>query len=127
MEEIDFKHLGRIREQLAYDSAEIVLDQNGVIQKWTDGPQTIMGWTADEVMGRSLAEVAIPEHLRARHNEGIQRWSGGNGGTVVCHRLRVPALHKDGYTLMIEVQVQVLPSLSELRFYGWVYPVGEHG
>jgi len=83
-------------------------DRQGLIRLWNAGAERIFGFTAAEVLGKSL-DVIVPERLRSRHwdgwdktmGSGITRYGGGD-------LLAVPALHKDGRTLSIEFSIQLL-------------------
>ena len=81
---------------------------DGVISFWNAGAEAIFGWSAAEVVGRSM-DMIIPERLRGRHwdgwkkvtETGVTRYGAGE-------LLAVPALRKDGSDLSIEFSIQLL-------------------
>ena len=50
--------------------AIIFVDHGGAIQVWNHGAETVFGYAAAEVLGKSL-NVIIPERLRNAHWEGF--------------------------------------------------------
>ncbi len=95
----------------AIGDAVIVTDPQGDIVLWNPAATHLFGFTADEVMGRSM-DLIIPERQRERHWEGYRK-TMSTGQTRYGHDLlRVPALHKDGRTLSIAFTVALLPSAA---------------
>ena len=60
------------RDHRASSDAIIVAGRDGAIKVWNRGAETIFGYAAAEVLGKSL-DVIIPERLRAAHWEGFRR------------------------------------------------------
>jgi PAS domain S-box-containing protein len=84
--------------------AIIFADRDGLIQLWNAGAETIFGYTAAEVIGRSL-DVIIPERLQDRHGKGY-RHVMATGNTQYSQKLlAVPARRKDGARISIEFTV----------------------
>ena len=82
-------------------------DREGIVRLWNKGAETMFGWTADEVLGKSM-EVIIPEKHRARHWEGyfhVMDTGTTKYGTSV---LAVPAVTKDGRRISVEFNVALL-------------------
>ncbi len=64
--------IGRLFERVR--DAVIVADAaTGTIVLWNPAAETLFGYTAAEVVGRSI-ELLVPERLRARHREGLARY-----------------------------------------------------
>jgi len=83
-------------------------DREGFIRLWNAGAERIFGFTAAEVVGRSL-DVIVPERLRTRHWDGWDRtMASGTTRYGAGDLLAVPSLHKDGRTLSIEFSIQLL-------------------
>ena len=57
----------RIVEQTT--DAIIFADREGLIRIWNQGAESVFGFPAEEVLGKSL-DVIIPEELQKRHWEG---------------------------------------------------------
>jgi len=73
-------------EQLAaIGQAVITIDPHGVVLYWNHAAQDLYGWTADEAIGRNVAEMIVPDLGHGQHagadimaavRDGIP-WSGG--------------------------------------------------
>ena len=65
------EHL-RVMVDSALD-AVVSMDVNGVITAWNPQAETTFGWSAEEVVGRSLVETIVPHAHRAAHSEGLRQ------------------------------------------------------
>lgn len=99
--------IDEIVRQIVANAGDAILytDRDGVIRLWNAGAEAIFGFTADEVLGRSL-DVIIPEKLRGRHWDGYHRVMGGAPSRYAAGELlAVPALRKDGERISIEFSI----------------------
>jgi PAS domain S-box-containing protein len=76
----------------------LLLNREGALQFWSPGATAMLGWTAQEVHGRSVLELAHPEEEREARMVflGILGERGGTARSVL--RLR----HKDGTWRFVE-------------------------
>ena len=95
----------RIVEQTT--DAIIFADREGLIRIWNQGAESVFGFPAGEVLGKSL-DVIIPEELRKRHWEGynkaIETGKTRLGSRVLTTRSR----HKDGSRLYVDLSFTVI-------------------
>ena len=74
--------------------ATVTVDRDGVIREWDDAVTELAGYSADEVLGRSL-DVVIPPMLRSLHWHGfdraMQRGRLSNPGKIY----KIPAQRSD--------------------------------
>ncbi len=99
-----------VAARIVHGAPEAILfaDRDGTIRLWNAGAEAMFGWTAAEVLGRSM-DVIIPERLRARHWDGWARtMETGVTRYGAKDLLAVPALRKDGTTISIEFSIQLL-------------------
>lgn len=82
-------------------------DQEGKIQLWNAGAEAMFGWSANEVLGKSL-DMIIPEKHQARHWEGYAHVMETGVTKYGKSVLAVPALTKDGRRISIEFNVALL-------------------
>jgi PAS domain S-box-containing protein len=88
--------------------AILFADREGNIRLWNAGAEAMFGWTAAEVLGRSM-DLIIPERLRARHWDGWKRtMETGVTRYGAKDLLAVPAVRKDGSTISIEFSIQLV-------------------
>src|SRR5919197_3659644 len=89
----------RIREGV------IVADvESGRIVLWNPGAAGIFGYAPDEAVGLSL-EALIPARLQARHQAAFAQYrTTGHGAFIDSGEpLEVPALHKTGEEITVEL------------------------
>ena len=81
----------------------------GAIVLWNPGAEALFGYSADEAVGQPL-EILVPETLRPRHRAGLTRFAAGGRGAVIDspHPVELPALHKSGEALTIELTLSPL-------------------
>lgn len=82
-------------------------DREGKIQLWNAGAEAMFGWSANEVLGKSL-DMIIPEKHQARHWEGYAHVMETGVTKYGKSVLAVPALTKDGRRISIEFNVALL-------------------
>ena len=58
--------------------ASVTVDRDGVIQQWGDAVTEVVGYSADETLGRNL-NVVIPPVLRSLHWHGFGGCPGLRG------------------------------------------------
>jgi PAS domain S-box-containing protein len=82
--------------------AIVFADRAGAIRIWNHGAETVFGYAAAEVLGRSL-DVIIPERLRPAHWEGFNR-AIDTGQTKHGNRvLTTRSVHKNGSKLYVDL------------------------
>jgi len=82
-------------------------DKEGLVRLWNAGAEAMFGWSAAEVLGKSM-DLIIPEKHRARHWEGyfhVMKTGLTKYGQGV---LAVPALTKDGRRISVEFNIALL-------------------
>lgn len=84
------------------DDAIVSKDPNGIITSWNPGAERIFGYTADEVVGKSI-QIIIPEDRRSEEVEVLAKVSSGEG---VDHYETVRR-RKDG--TLIDISLTVSP------------------
>lgn len=85
--------------------AYISIDRDDVIVEWNRQAATLFGWSAREVIGKTLVETIVPPELRERHREAISTFDGRERHALLGRRLEMPALCKDGSELLVELSI----------------------
>jgi diguanylate cyclase (GGDEF)-like protein/PAS domain S-box-containing protein len=99
----------RIRNILAQaPDAFIGIDPLGRITEWNQQAEATFGWGRAGVIGRTLAEVIIPPRMRAWHDAGLRDFAHTGTGPFVNSRVELPALHRDGHEIPVEVSIGAL-------------------
>ncbi|HVY93569.1 MAG TPA: PAS domain S-box protein, partial [Bryobacteraceae bacterium] len=85
------------------DDAIISKDLNGVVTSWNKGAERLFGYTAEEAIGRTTADLVIPEDRQEEEVDILRRLSNGE---LVDH-LETIRRRKDGR--FIDVSVTISP------------------
>lgn len=89
------------------NDAIIFSDREGVIRLWNSGAEQMLGFSAEEAIGKSL-DIFIPENLRARHWEGYFRVMETGATRYAKELLAAPALCKDGSRISTEFSMTII-------------------
>lgn len=103
--------------------AYVSIDEEGRVVAWNPGAERMLGWRADEIQGRELAETIIPPHLRDRHREGLARFRKTQEAQVLNQLLELEAHHRDGSALTVEVTIRASRVHGTWRFHAFMRDV----
>lgn len=85
--------------------AIVYADVGGMIRFWNRGAERLFGFSASEVLGKSL-DMIIPQQLRKRHWEAYGKaMQSGQTRYGAGDTLAVPALRKDGTQVPVEFTI----------------------
>ncbi|WP_054774080.1 PAS domain-containing protein [Methylogaea oryzae] len=85
--------------------AVTMMDAKGVITGWSKQAEQTFGWSHDEVVGRPMHEVIIPERHREHHLLGLSHFLATGEGPALNRRIEISALHRDGHEFPIELSI----------------------
>src|SRR6516165_9636162 len=54
--------------------AVVIMRSDGVVDDWNDRAAGIFGWSREEAVGRTLADLIIPDRYRKEHRHGLERY-----------------------------------------------------
>lgn len=89
----------------AAPDAVIVMDQEGKIIQWNPKAESILGWSSDEVIGKLLSEIIIPERYREAHRKGIKHFLRTGEGPLFGKIVEISALTKSGNELDVALNI----------------------
>ena len=105
--------------------AVVSMDTDGLIIGWNPQAETTFGWSAGEVVGRSLVETIVPHAHRAAHSEGLLRWRETGEGPVLNSRIEIQALRKDGRMIPVELAIVPVAVGEETVFSGFIRDISD--
>lgn len=98
----------------------------GLIVDFNRSSERVFGYAADEVRGLPLSEVIIPHELRAKHEQGMQRWQLTGEGPILHKRIETMAMRRSGETFPIELTVVPFSSGERTYFAGFIRDISLH-
>ncbi len=116
--------LARAMVEAALD-AVIVADERGVVREFSPAAERIFGYGREEVLGRSLAEVVVPLHLRAAHAAGMARVVATGEVRLLGRRTETTGLRADGSTFPVELTLASASVEGERLFVAYLRDITE--
>jgi len=129
--EAELTHKLRVSEaraeavQKAALDAIVLIDQHGAILDFNPAAEAMFGHRRADVLGKPLADFAIPERLRAAHHAGMARYVATRSGPVVSHRVELPALRASGEEFPAEIAIVPIEEGADLAFVGFIRDISE--
>ena len=103
----------------------VVIDTGGLVIGWNGHSETCFGWSWDEMRGKRLSDVIVPPELRSSHDAGLDHYLATGEGPVLDKRIEVPALHRDGSRLAVELSVTASEQFGDKLFIGFIRDISE--
>ncbi|TJW02474.1 MAG: PAS domain S-box protein [Mesorhizobium sp.] len=94
----------------------IVIDEDGCVVEFNPAAETAFGYSREAVVGKPIAELIVPEHLRARHHAGMERYMVTGEAAVLGRRVEIEAMRSDGTLLPVELAITEV-RLPDRRFF----------
>jgi PAS domain S-box-containing protein len=114
----------RATVQAAFDSV-IGMDAQGRIVEFNGAAERCFGHRRADVLGLPLAEVIIPERLRAAHASGLARFLQSGLGPYVGNLTETIALRADGTEFPVEMAISVAKVPEGSIFVGHLRDITE--
>ncbi|MEO6613825.1 MAG: PAS domain S-box protein [Chitinophagaceae bacterium] len=105
--------------------AIICIDTNESITFWNPQAEIIFGWKEEEVMGRELSGLIVPEPFRRYHNEGIKRYLETGVGKALNVLLELKAIRRSGEEFPIELTILPIKQGVEVFFCAFIRDITE--
>lgn len=116
------------RQKLIMNSALdaiIFIDKNGTVTFWNPQAEQIFGWKENEVMGKLLSSLIIPEAYRIRHEEGMKKYLKTGEGPVLNVLLQLSAIKRSGEEFPIELTILPIQQDGEEFFCAFIRDITE--
>jgi len=102
-----------------YD-AYVSMDEQGMVIGWNRSAEKMFGWQRQDVLGKDLADLMIPEPMRAAHRQGMHRYCQSGVATMLYKPLRLRACHRSGDELDISMVITPLRSGEKQEFFAFI-------
>jgi two-component system sensor histidine kinase/response regulator len=86
----------------------ITIDHVGSIIEFNPAAERLFGYESEEVLGKPIVELLVPEHLRESQQRGWNQFLATGYGPWIGQRVETTALHADGRLFPIELAITVL-------------------
>lgn len=106
-------------------SAFVSMDIAGRITEWNPSAERIFGWSRTEVIGRLVAEVLIPPHLRDAHAGGLERYLATGIGPALDRTVELEGLHRSGRLFPVALTISPIELDGELTFHAFIQDISD--
>jgi two-component system, cell cycle sensor histidine kinase and response regulator CckA len=83
----------------------ITIDHIGRVLDFNPAAERTFGYSRAEAIGREMAELIVPPHLRERHRQGIARAASTGKDTIAGRRIEIVAMRKGGEEFPVELTI----------------------
>jgi PAS domain S-box-containing protein len=105
--------------------AVVSMDHRGRVIGWNHAAEAIFGYSSAEALGAEMAELIIPDSLRAAHRQGLARFLESETPVVLDRRLELIGKHKDGTEFPVELTITRVALPGAPRFTGYLRDITE--
>ncbi len=103
----------------------ILMDETGHVAQFNPAAERTFGYTANEAVGRELADLIMPEYARGEHRAGLLRYFMTGESSVINRRLELTAMRKNGEHFPVEVAIAPVSSQGTRMFAGYMRDITE--
>jgi PAS domain S-box-containing protein len=103
----------------------IAMDRYGRVIEFNPAAEQVFGYTRSDILGRSLADLIIPERFRAAHAQGMSRFCETGEGAFLGQRVEVVAMRADGSEFPAELAISVAQGAEGEIFIGYLRDITE--
>jgi PAS domain S-box-containing protein len=96
----------------------IGMDGEGSIVEFNAAAERVFGHRREDVLGRTLAEVILPQRHRDAHSRGVRNFMATGRGPMVGRLVETTALRADGAEFPVELAISVAPVPEGKIFVG---------
>ena len=83
----------------------ITINSNSDVVDLNQVSEQMFGYSREEAIGQSIADLIIPENLREAHNKGMAHYMQTGEGPVLNTTIEVPAIKKTGEEFPIKLEI----------------------
>lgn len=108
----------------AYD-AFVSINKKGLILEWNMEAEKMFGYPRNEALGKSMAELIIPEKFREAHKKGFSHYLKTGEGPVLNKRIEIVALRKNGEEFHVELTIRPIQLRDTITFNAFIRDITE--
>jgi len=112
--------------QTALDGV-IAIDPQGRLIEFNAAAESTFGWPREEVLGKPVQELIIPERFRAPHLEAVNKFlaAGHDDHRRLNHRIEIIARRRNGEEFPVELSISSIDEGGTLLFIAYVRDITE--
>jgi len=100
--------------------AVVTMNHRGRVVGWNHAAVATFGFSADEAIGREMAELIVPPPLRDAHRRGLARFLEHEEPVILDRRLELSAIDRDGREFPVELTITRVALPGPAIFTGYL-------
>jgi PAS domain S-box-containing protein len=104
--------------------AVVTIDRESNLTGWNRTAEELFGYSRDEVLGKPMQELIMPERFRPRHLEGLNSYVVTGRSNILGNLLDLPVLRKDGTEIRAQIRIERVPG-RQIEFVAYIRQVME--
>lgn len=105
--------------------AIISINTQGIIVEYNHVAEQVFGYSRNQALDSSMAELIIPEEYRAMHEYGFENYLKTGESSIFNQRLRFKAINKHGTIFPIELTISPIESGKTIYFAAFIRDITE--
>jgi PAS domain S-box-containing protein len=101
----------------------VSMDERGVVTYWNPSAERMFGLGRENAIGRTVAELIIPERFREIHTRALARFLEEGGGNMLDRRVELSALRADGSEFPVELTISALRERGGWTFHAFIQDI----
>lgn len=98
----------------------VSMDSAGRVLEFNAAAERTFGYSAEEAVGREMAELIVPPALRDSHRAGIKRYLQTGEAHVLNRRLEITGMRSDGSEFPVELTITRIALDGPPTFTGFI-------
>ncbi len=103
----------------------IIVDEVGTVLEYNQAAQHIFGYERDQVIGKSMASLFVPERHRAAHVAGMARFVRSREKRIIGKPIEIEAMRADGSEFLAVLSIKESDSRDGMVFIGYIRDITE--
>jgi PAS domain S-box-containing protein len=98
----------------------ITMDSGGRIREFNPAAEACFGYRREDVLGRPLVDLIVPDRFRHAHRRGMERYLQGGEARMLGRRVEVTAMRADGSEFPAELAIAEAQGAGGMVFVGYL-------
>lgn len=103
----------------------IIIDSDGNIVEFSESAERIFGHKKDDIVGKLMSEIIVPQRYRDAHDAGMARMRNTGKANILGQRIEIEALRANGEEFMSELAISRSRSSSGEIFIAYIRDISE--
>ncbi len=103
----------------------VAMDHEGRVLEFNPAAERTFGHRRDDAIGAELAGLIVPDHLRAAHRRGLERYVRTRERKLLDQRVEITAMRADGSEFPAELTITRIRGVEPPKFTGYIRDISD--